>query len=133
MVDSISPTPIPSAAQQKAVVTQGNAQSVVQAVTPESAVKQVDPAVKAEAAAGSVEQAQASAEQLQASVEQLNQFMKEGQRNLAFSVDDSADQVVVKITDRDTNELIRQIPTEEALAIREHLDQVLGMLFSEKV
>ncbi|MEH6651604.1 MAG: flagellar protein FlaG [Motiliproteus sp.] len=112
---------------------QAAAEPAAQSVDPQNTIKQVDAAAKAEASAGSVEQAQVSAEKLQASIEQLNQFMKEGQRSLAFTVDKSADEVVVKITDRDTNELIRQIPTEEALAIREHLDKVMGMLFSEKV
>lgn len=110
-----------------------SAEPAAKSVDPASTVKQVDAVAKAQASAESIEQAQLSADKLRASVEQLNQFMKDGQRNLAFSVDDSADAVVVRVTDRDTNELIRQIPTEEALAIREHLDQVMGMLFSEVV
>ncbi|MEH6470251.1 MAG: flagellar protein FlaG [Halopseudomonas sp.] len=135
MVDQIGISSAPASAQPKPQATsvQGSAQSAPQAVEPESQVKQVDAAAKAEAAQGSIEQAKVSAERLQASVEKLNQFMKEGQRALAFSVDDSAEQVVVRVTDRETNELVRQIPTEEALAIREHLDSVMGMLLSEKV
>ncbi|MEH6826225.1 MAG: flagellar protein FlaG [Motiliproteus sp.] len=133
MVDQIGVSQVPVSVQPKPVATQGSAQSAPQMVAPESAVKQVEAVVKVQASDGSVEQAKVSAEKLRASVDKLNQFMKEGQRSLAFSVDDSAEQVVVRVTDRESNELVRQIPTEEALAISEHLDSVMGMLFSEKV
>lgn len=133
MVDQIGVSQVPVSVQPKPVAPQGSAQSAPEAVAPESAVKQVEAVAKAEATVGSMEQAQISAEKLQASVDKLNQFMKEGQRSLAFTVDDSAEQVVVRVTDRETNELVRQIPTEEALAIQEHLDSVMGMLLNEKV
>ena len=130
MVDHIGVPATAAPLQPKQVAVQGGAQSTPQAVAPQSQVKPVEAVVKTQASVGTVEQAKVSAEKLQASVDQ---FMKEGQRSLAFTVDDSAEQVVVRVSDRETNELIRQIPTEEALAIREHLDQVMGMLFSEKV
>lgn len=133
MAENITVAPSSPRVTPQQVASSGTPPTAAQSVAPDAQVKQVDASEKAQAASGSVEQAQVSAEKLQASVEQLNQFMKDGQRNLAFSVDKSADEVVVKITDRDTDELIRQIPTEEALAIREHLDKVMGMLFSEKV
>lgn len=133
MVDHIGVPATAAPLQPKQVAVQGGAQSTPQAVAPQSQVKPVEAVVKTQASVGTVEQAKVSAEKLQASVDKLNQFMKEGQRSLAFTVDDSAEQVVVRVSDRETNELIRQIPTEEALAIREHLDQVMGMLFSEKV
>jgi len=133
MTDSIgSPTAAPKAPAAP-VASSGSAQTAPKPVVADSAVKAVEAAAKAESVADSIERAKLSAEQLQASVEQLNQMMKEGQRSLAFSVDESAGEVVIRISDSETNELVRQIPTEEALAIREHLDQVIGMLFSEKV
>lgn len=110
-----------------------SAQSAPKQVVTESTVKSVEATSKAAPLIDSKEQARVSAQQLQSSVDQLNRLMKEGQRNLAFSVDESAGEVVIRVSDRNTNELVRQIPTEEALAIREHLDRVMGMLFSEKV
>ncbi len=115
------------------IESSGSAQSEAKPVLAESAVKQVDAAPEAAATLSSKEQARVSAEQLQTAVDQLNRFMHEGQRALSFSVDESGGEVVVRVSDRETNQLVRQIPTEEALAIREHLDQVMGMLFSEKV
>lgn len=79
-----------------------------------------------------VEQTPVTAELLQDTADKLNELMSNSQRSLSFSVDSSADQVVVKVVDKDTLELVRQIPTEEALQLKEHLDAVVGMLFSDK-
>lgn len=70
--------------------------------------------------------------QLDGLVEQLNNFMKEGQRSLSFAVDRNANEVVVSVLDRETKELIRQIPSPEALKLKEHLDGVIGLLFSDQ-
>ncbi|MFT6917113.1 MAG: flagellar protein FlaG [Motiliproteus sp.] len=134
MVDSISHSPAQAAVQQKTTIVRAEAEKpAVESVAPKSQVKQVEAATKAESARHSVEQAQASAAKLQASVDKLNAFMVDGQRSLSFSVENANDSVVVRVSNRSTNELVRQIPTEEALAISEHLDRVLGMLFSEKI
>ncbi len=84
------------------------------------------------ASQATVKQAQLSAEDIQATVAQLNEFMSQGQRSLSFSIDDSAGEVVVRVTDKETNELIRQIPSEEVMKFKQHLDAMLGMLFNEK-
>jgi flagellar protein FlaG len=60
---------------------------------------------------------QASAEQLKKAVGDINKAMRQSNRNLEFSVDAGTQQVVVKLTDTETGEVIRQIPSEEALAI----------------
>ncbi len=73
-----------------------------------------------------------SVEELKAAIEQLNEFMKQGQRSLSFSVDKSVDEVVVRVVDTETQELIRQIPNEETLKFKQHLEGMLGMLFSDK-
>jgi flagellar protein FlaG len=115
----------------------------VTAVTPQlqqgansSSVKTAPPAEPTVNVAGAsqaaVEQAQLSAEEIQATVEKLNEFMSQGQRALSFSIDDSVGEVVVRVTDKETSELIRQIPSEEVLKFKQHLDAMLGMLFNEK-
>lgn len=59
----------------------------------------------------------ASAEQVKQAVAQINHFMRASNRNLQFSFDEDAKRIVVKVTDAETGELIRQIPSEETLAI----------------
>lgn len=51
---------------------------------------------------------------------------------LEFSVDESSGRVLVRVRDKETNELIRQIPSEEMLAIRDALDRLQGLLLRQK-
>lgn len=73
-----------------------------------------------------------SAEQLEAAIDRLNELMKDGQRSLAFSVDKEQDEVIVKVMDMKTNEVIRQIPNEEALKFAKNLEGVLGVIFNDR-
>ncbi len=55
------------------------------------------------------------------------------QRSLHFSVDEKSGEPIVRIVDSETKELIRQIPSEELLAIGERLRSTTGLLLSEEV
>lgn len=52
--------------------------------------------------------------------------------NLQFSIDNSSEDVVVRITDKKSGELIRQFPSEEILQLRTKLNDLVGMLFDGK-
>lgn len=52
--------------------------------------------------------------------------------NLNFSIDDSTGKTIVRITDGETGDLIRQIPTEEMLEIAKSLDKMQGLLLRQK-
>ena len=62
-------------------------------------------------------EAPVSSEQLEAAVAELAQAMQSVQRNLNFTIDDGSGQTVVKVIDSSSNEVIRQFPSEEALAL----------------
>jgi len=84
-------------------------------------------------AAKQVAEQQPSAEQLKNVVDNINKAMKQFNRNLEFTVDESTDKQVVKLVDTDTGELIRQYPTEEMLAISRSIDQIqLGLLLKQE-
>lgn len=57
---------------------------------------------------------------------ELDRYTKESSRNLEFTVDDASGQVVVSVRNKQTGELIRQIPGETALRIARHLAEVDG-------
>ena len=80
------------------------------------------------------ESAQVSAKDLEGIVEQLNEHMQNIQRNLNFSVDDSSGKTVIRV-DTNTEELVRQIPSEDALrishSIQELVDVADGLILSE--
>lgn len=81
----------------------------------------------------SAEQTALSMEKLQDAVEKMNELMQNGKRSLNFSVDDSTEKVVIKVMDLDTEEVVRQIPSEETLKFAEYLEGMVGLIFDETV
>lgn len=75
-------------------------------------------------------------EQVQQAIERLKQSIKPELGNtLDFQIDQSSGRTVVKVMDTETNTLIRQIPSEEVLAITHAIDQTQGRggLIKQKV
>jgi flagellar protein FlaG len=67
-------------------------------------------------------------------VDELNEYMNDLQTQLGFSVREDLDhQVVVEIKNRKTEELLKQIPSEELLKIREKMEELTGFLFDQSV
>ena len=52
--------------------------------------------------------------------------------SLQFSLDQTSGKMIVKVTDKKTGELLRQIPSEDMLKIAESLDQLRGLFINEK-
>ncbi|MDR0207806.1 MAG: flagellar protein FlaG [Pseudomonas putida] len=66
-------------------------------------------------------------------VAEIEKFLNETRRNLEFSTDEESGKIVVKVIASDSGELIRQIPSEEALRIAHSLSDVKSVLFDAKV
>lgn len=66
-----------------------------------------------------------SPEALEKAVSHLKEYVQSLQRNMDFSVDDKTGRYVVRVVDSQTQELIRQIPSEEMLAISRNLADFL--------
>lgn len=62
-------------------------------------------------------------------VSSIKAFAQSIQRNLDFSLDDSTGRVVVKVTDAVSGDVIRQIPSEDALRLAESMEAVRSLLF----
>ena len=54
---------------------------------------------------------------IEAVVSSINNLMQNVQRDLTFNMDEESGQAVIKVYDVDSGELVRQIPTEDVLAI----------------
>ena len=65
---------------------------------------------------------QNSGEKMQAAVAQMNEYIQSTQRDLHFSYDESSGETVVKVLDRVTQEVIRQIPDAIFLKLAQRLD-----------
>ena len=62
-----------------------------------------------------------SEQKLDDAIVQLNDSLQNIQRNLEFSVDKEAGKIVISVTDKETDEVVRQIPSEEVLQLAKNL------------
>jgi flagellar protein FlaG len=64
-------------------------------------------------------------------VKKLNEALPQSAQSLEFEIDEESKDVVVKIIDRDTREVVRQMPTKEALEMAKAIDKIVGRLFDQ--
>lgn len=107
--------------------------AAIQGDTPQVA-QPVRVSVPAEAAApASPPPQQPSREDVQKAIEEFKKSINGvTANNLSFSVDDDTGQTIVRVTDVQTGELIRQIPSEEMVALAKALDRMQGMLLRQQ-
>ncbi|MBE0621504.1 MAG: flagellar protein FlaG [Burkholderiales bacterium] len=74
----------------------------------------------------------ASAEAAKQAAARINEFLRSNAANVEFAVDATSDHVIVRVVDSETHQLIRQMPTEETLAISRALDRLTGLLLAQK-
>ena len=84
----------------------------------------------------------ASKSEIREAVSQVNNFVQSVQRDLSFSMDEGSGKTIIKVIDSDSGKLVRQIPSEEVLALTSLLKESgsgstdsislpQGMLFSD--
>lgn len=76
--------------------------------------------------------AQPSRNEVEESVDTLNQFIKSLNNPMLFSIDEDTGKTVVRIVDSTTQEVIKQIPSEEILSIAKALDKLKGLFIEQK-
>ena len=69
---------------------------------------------------------------VQESVEKLNEFVRPYVTSLQFLVDKDLGKVVVKIMDSETQDVIKQIPSEDVIALAKALGKVAGLLVKQE-
>jgi len=74
-----------------------------------------------------------SREELQRILQEIRRKLDYMNKYLKIDIDDQLEIPVVKIFERDTNRLIRQIPPDYLLELMKRIDQMLGILLSERV
>lgn len=63
-------------------------------------------------------------------LQRINEVMS--QRGLEFDLNDASSRVVTRVIDRESGEVIRQIPAEEVLRIAERLSEMQGGLVNSQ-
>ncbi|WP_426339231.1 flagellar protein FlaG [Pseudoduganella sp. S-14] len=92
--------------------------------SPAAAVETID-AVKAK-------EAVPSRNDVEDAVAKLNKSVQERAQGLEFSIDDDSKRTIVKVIDQRTKEVLRQIPTPEALQIARSIDARQGGLLVDQ-
>lgn len=73
-----------------------------------------------------------SEEALSAAIGSIEAYIKPFNNRLEFSVNDDIDRVVVKVVDKETEDVILQIPSEEMIAIAKALDNIKGLFIKQQ-
>ena len=130
---NLNPTLSPS---PKATAVAGGANGL--AASPSDAQAKFAQAIKAEQAKVAKQAAQqegAVAEsEMQEAVARIQEYVQHSERKLDFRMDESSGQTIIRVYDKQSDELIRQIPGELALKLAEHLnDEEPSLLFRAQV
>lgn len=70
---------------------------------------------------------------IEGAVSDLNNLAQQMHRELQFSVEEDSGELVVKIIDKETDEIVRQIPPEVLLELRKRMTEAAGAIFSDSV
>ncbi|MBW2010811.1 MAG: flagellar protein FlaG [Deltaproteobacteria bacterium] len=73
------------------------------------------------------EVSQVQLDELQNKIERINNF------RIQFSEHEATGRTLVKVIDKETEELIREVPPEDLLNALAKLDEMIGILFDKKV
>ncbi|MFE8072034.1 flagellar protein FlaG [Marinobacteraceae bacterium S3BR75-40.1] len=110
------------------------ASSPLQSLSPDSSKKAATPdlgaagntatrQVEGNAAQNRTKRIEEQREALQDAVTQLNDYVQSVQRDLQFEIDDDTGETVVRVLDKETQEVVRQIPDEVAMRLAQNLQQ----------
>lgn len=100
--------------------------------------RQVATSVEQDAARGynGNEEAQATAAQnaqrIESAVKRANNTMRMSKTSCQFQYHEETNRVSIKVIDKDTEEVIREIPSEEALELIQKMWEMAGILVDEK-
>lgn len=99
--------------------------------------EKVDSSWQSVMSGGKVSPQQPAAEQLQQAVSDISDYMQTISRDLQFQVDKLTGSTIVTVLDTETKEIIRQIPTEEVVAMARYIaenmqDSVKGLLMNSE-
>ncbi len=65
-------------------------------------------------------------------IQKANKAISGGNRRFEFSIHEKTNEIVVKVFDSDTNELIREIPNEKVLDMVAKICEMAGILVDER-
>lgn len=73
----------------------------------------------------------ANKEVIKAAVAKLNDTVAPALQTVEFAMDEESDRIVVKVIDKATQKVIRQMPNEEVLAFSKTIDKLQGLVIRQ--
>lgn len=70
---------------------------------------------------------------LQEAIARINEMMRDGGRELHFSIDDKFERPIIIVKNQETGEVIRQIPADVVLKVAQSIEDLKGLLHNETV
>lgn len=71
--------------------------------------------------------------ELKTALSEVKNHMRSMQRDLQFEVDEVSNRTIVRVVDAETGDVVRQIPAEEFVRMAKRLEEMEGLLMSERV
>lgn len=72
-------------------------------------------------------------ENLRQAIKRLNEMMRENNRDLNFSMDETTDRVVITVKNASTGEVVRQIPDATLLRVAHNLENLKGVMHNQSI
>ncbi|MEY4083821.1 MAG: hypothetical protein RL483_1190 [Pseudomonadota bacterium] len=78
------------------------------------------------------EVAQQTRDAMQAAVQQIQGYLQDANRGMNVSIDETTGYYVARVTNSQTGEVVRSIPSDETLRIARNIEMMRGMLVNQK-
>ena len=73
--------------------------------------------------------AESLTEVIERTVAALSEMLEQTNVGLQYRVDDITGDTVISVIDRDTGDVLKQLPPEQILRMRQHLQELMGVFF----
>lgn len=129
MSNELSVRPLPIAGQTPPPAPVVTSTSAVAKPADSAAQSSAIPEKKFQPTINVEEQRQATRE----AIAKLNEHMAKTSSDLNFSVDDVVNTTVITVKRKSTGEVVRQIPNEVVIRVAHDIENLKGVLYSEKI
>lgn len=79
------------------------------------------------------ENAQLTVQEAAETLEALNSVMQQMQRGISFQMDEKSGRSIIQVIDRDSGDVIKQMPSQDLLKLINHMQEMQSLLFDETV
>ena len=119
-------------AKEPSVASDTRQRSVTSGSVESSTREPITTRVRTSKVQGGIKQSAPKPIDVHKAVEKLNKIAQAQKKDVSFSVDEASESTVIKIFRTHTGELIKQIPSEEILAMRARIRKNTGWLYDSK-